>query len=190
MDEEMVELFSIDATPVGESRYPVGTEVKMFSSDGNLVVKVNGEVVAKLPKSYEDQIRAEKEKKIVLGARIGDTVRVSVMIPEDEYNRRLVPQMSAEELKRARRRLRKHGLDFDGMSDDELLASNAEDIRDMDAKLFGSGLYSLGNLLSGNADVSFLINLTKAQIRQQWVLARQNELIIRELRKLNEKEGK
>lgn len=95
--------------------------------------------------------------------------------------------MTNEEMERARRRLRKHGLDFAGMSDDELLRCNVEDIRDMDAKLAGSGLYSLGSLLTGNADTSFMIDLLKAQIRQQWVIARQNEQIIRLLKDLASK---
>ena len=82
------------------------------------------------------------------------------------------------------RRLRSHGLAFDEMSDEDLSHSNCEDIRDMDAKMAGSGLYSLGSLLSGNGDAAFMIDLMKAQIRQQWVIVRQNEQIIRLLKGL------
>lgn len=78
--------------------------------------------------------------------------------------------------------LRRHGLDFESMTDEELWSSNAEDIRDMDSRTAGSGLYSLGSLLSGNADIAFEIDLLKAQIRQQWIIVRQNEQIIRLLR--------
>lgn len=82
------------------------------------------------------------------------------------------------------KRLRSHGLAFDEMSDEDLYHSNCEDIRDMDAKMAGSGLYSLGSLLSGNGDAAFMIDLMKAQIRQQWVIVRQNEQIIRLLKGL------
>lgn len=192
MDEEMVELYGIDATAIGDTRYPAGTEAKVYAGDGKLVVKVDGVPVAHIPESYADEIRNEKDKSIVLGARVGDTVRVSVKVPMSRMIALSTPQpvtMSPEEMHRARIRLRKHGLDFMGMSDDELLKSNVEDIRDMDVKLAGSGLYSLGSLLSGNADTSFMIDLLKAQIRQQWVIARQNEQIIRLLREIAGKDA-
>ena len=181
MEEEMVELFGIDATPVGESRYPVGTEAKIFASDGNLVVKVNGEIVAKLPKTYEDQIRAETEKKIVLGARIGDIIHISVKVP---YSRAYASEMATSRplSDSDKRKLRTHGLDFEHMSDVDLTRSNVADIRNMDLSTLGSGLYSFGQLLSGDADTAFIIDLLKAQMRQQWVLVRQNEQIIRLLR--------
>lgn len=182
MDKEMVELFGIDATPVGDRRYPAGTEAKIFASDGNLLVKVEGEVVAKLPKAYEDQIRAEKEKKIVLGSRIGDIIRISVKVP---YSRAYAFDMADAPLSDSDRlRLRKHGLDFEHMSDIDLTKCNAADIRKMDLSSFGSGLYSIGQLLSGDADTAFIIDLLKAQMRQQWVLVRQNEQIIRLLREI------
>lgn len=188
-EDEMAELFGIDAEPIGDARYPSGTEAKIYSGDGRLVVKVDGVPVASIPASYASEIKREERKRIVLGPRVGDVVRVSVMVPQS----RLMQvsgqghAMTDEEMERARRRLRKHGLDFAGMSDDELLRCNVEDIRDMDAKLAGSGLYSLGSLLSGNADTSFMIDLLKAQIRQQWVIARQNEQIIRLLKDLASK---
>ncbi|WP_072370932.1 hypothetical protein [Thermophilibacter mediterraneus] len=181
MSDSYVELFRIDATPVGDSRYPMGTEAKVFSADGELVAKVNGEVVARLPKSYESQIRSEKDKRIELGARIGDTISVSVMVPASRaYAADFVTSAPLSESEK--RSLRKHGLAFEDMSDVDLSRSNVRDIRDMDSKMAGSGLYSLGSLLSGNADTSFMIDLMKAQIRQQWVIVRQNEQIIRLLR--------
>ena len=89
--------------------------------------------------------------------------------------------MTDKELKR----LRKHGLAFDEMSEEDLLRSNYEDIQDMDVNLSGSGLYSLGSLLTGNGDTAFMIDLMKAQIRQQWVIVRQNEQIIRLLKEMS-----
>lgn len=80
-NEQMVELFGIDAIPVGEKRYPSGTEVHVFSSGDKLVAKVDGEVVASFSKSYAKDLKAEEVKSIVLGTRIGDTVRLSVRVP-------------------------------------------------------------------------------------------------------------
>ena len=80
-NERMVELFGIDAIPIGEKRYPSGTEVHVFSSGDKLVAKVDGEVVASFSKSYAKDLKAEKEKHVVLGTRIGDSVRLSVRVP-------------------------------------------------------------------------------------------------------------
>lgn len=80
---------------------------------------------------------------------------------------------------KAEKQLRKHGLDLDSMSDFDIKTANANDIRDMDLSTLGTGLYSFGSLLSGNSDTSMIIDLLKAQIRQQWIIVRQNEQIIR-----------
>lgn len=77
----MVELFGINAEPIGDARYPSGTEARVYSGDGRLVVKVDGVPVASIPSSYANDIKREERKKIVLGARVGDVVRVSVMAP-------------------------------------------------------------------------------------------------------------
>ena len=81
--------------------------------------------------------------------------------------------------RKAAARLRKHGLDLDHMSYRDIKSANANDIRDMDLSTAGSGMYSLGQLLMGNSDISMIIDLMKAQIRQQWIIVRQNEQIIR-----------
>ena len=81
--------------------------------------------------------------------------------------------------RKAAARLRKHGLDLENMSYMDIRSANAADIRDMDLSTAGSGMYSLGQLLMGNSDISMIIDLMKAQIRQQWIIVRQNEQIIR-----------
>lgn len=80
-NEKMVELFGIDAAAVGEKCYPMGTEVRAFPSGDRLVAKVNNEVVASFSKKYINSLRAESEKRILLGARTGDTIRLSVQVP-------------------------------------------------------------------------------------------------------------
>ena len=79
--EKMVELFGIDATAVGEKEYPLGTEVRAFPNGDQLVAKVNDEVVASFSKRYINSLKAESEKRILLGARTGDMVRLSVQVP-------------------------------------------------------------------------------------------------------------
>lgn len=86
------------------------------------------------------------------------------------------------------KRLRKHGLNIDDMTDDDIRSANAADIYDMDMSTLGTGLYSFGQMLSGDSDTAMIMGLLKAQIRQQWIIVRQNEQIIRLLREANGKE--
>lgn len=80
-NEKMVELFGIDAAAVGEKDYPLGTEVRAFPNGDQLVARVNNEVVASFSKRYINSLKAESEKRILLGARTGDTIRLSVQVP-------------------------------------------------------------------------------------------------------------
>lgn len=82
--EKMVELFGIDATAVGEKEYPLGTEVRAFPNGDQLVARVNDEVVASFSKRYINSLKAESEKRILLGARTGDTIRLSVPVSGHE----------------------------------------------------------------------------------------------------------
>lgn len=84
----MVELFGIDAIPVGEKRYPFGTEVHVFSSGDRLVAKVDGDVVASFPKSYAKDLKAVEEKRVVLGIRMWDKIRLSVQVPKQSPSRK------------------------------------------------------------------------------------------------------
>ena len=86
----------------------------------------------------------------------------------------------AEQQRKEQKLLEKYGLDLDNYNDVDIRNRNNESIRDINAQLAGSGLYSFGNLLpGGNADASFIINLLKSQVQQNWILIRQNEQIIR-----------
>lgn len=77
----MAELFGIDATPIGDARPEVGTEVKIFGAGDHLEARVDGVPVATVPRSFAPRLKAEKEKKCVTCARVGDVLRISVMVP-------------------------------------------------------------------------------------------------------------
>lgn len=86
----------------------------------------------------------------------------------------------AEQQRKEQKLLEKYGLDLNNYDDEDIRKRNNASIRDINTQLAGSGLYSFGNLLpGGNSDASFIIDLLKAQIQQNWILIRQNEQIIR-----------
>lgn len=75
--------------------------------------------------------------------------------------------------------LEKVGLNVDQYPAEELRRRNAISIATANRRLIGSGLYSFGSLLQGKGDSAFILEATKAQIEQNWVIIRQNEQIIR-----------
>lgn len=81
IEKRMAELFGIDATLIGDSRPEVGTEVKIFGAGDHLEARVDGVPVATVPRAFASRIKAEKEKKCVTGVRVGDVLRISVMVP-------------------------------------------------------------------------------------------------------------
>ena len=170
-------LFTIDATPVGDMRYPVGTEVKVYSGGDKLVAKVDGNVVASFSKSYEQDIRNESEKKFVLGVRIGDSITIDVMVPSKR----------AREASKEYRRLYNSGLAL-GDYDDEMLKNL------MDADMIGmynsmpDAWTGLALTLTGNQSANEVINTLRVMIRQNTILMRQNEMMLRELKRI-QKEG-
>lgn len=86
---------------------------------------------------------------------------------------------------KAQETLPQHGLDFDHYTDEELKEVNQRAVLDVDNALAGTNVYQLGALMSGGGANAMLMALLKAQVHQNWILVRQNEQILRELKKLN-----
>ena len=63
---------------------------------------------------------------------------------------------------------------------------NINSAKEITASLAGSKLYSFGSLLSGSANETFSLELARAQVEQNFILIRQNEEIIRLLKKIAE----
>lgn len=82
-------------------------------------------------------------------------------------------------------KLDRFGIDFESYSTGEIRSRNAKSARDIAGSLAGSKLYSFGSLLSGNANETFMLELLRAQVEQNWILIRQNEEIVRLLKELN-----
>lgn len=78
--------------------------------------------------------------------------------------------------------LEKFGVDLDSYADDELRRRNSDSARNIASALAGSKLYSFGSLLSGNTNETFLMEMARAQVEQNFILIRQNEEIIRLLK--------
>lgn len=82
--------------------------------------------------------------------------------------------------------MEKFGLDFDSYTETDLRRRNINSANEIAASLAGSKLYSFGSLLSGSANETFSLELARAQVEQNFILIRQNEEIIRLLKKIAE----
>jgi hypothetical protein len=97
-----------------------------------------------------------------------------------------IAKRQAKALAKARAAVQKYGLDFDKYSDEDLRRLNAASCLNISGDLAGSGFYSFGSLLNGNSDQAFLMEMSRAQVEQNFILMRQNEQIIRLLKKLTD----
>ena len=87
--------------------------------------------------------------------------------------------MKSKKEERQSRQLEKFGIDFENYDFDELRRRNADSARELAASLAGSQLYSVGSLLTGNASETFMIEMTRALVEQNFILIRQNEELAR-----------
>ena len=177
-DDCSVVLFSIDATPVGDVRYPIGTPARVFSSGDKLVAKVDGTIVASFSRSYESDIKNEANKKVTLGARVGDTLKINVM----------VPPRRAMEASGNYRRLYESGLALRDYDDDTLRELMDNDMLGMYRSMPGAWT-GLAMTLTGDHGSNEVVNTLKVLIRQNTVIMKQNEMMLRELRRAREEES-
>lgn len=78
----------------------------------------------------------------------------------------------------------KFGLDFDNYTSDDMKIKNLNSLKVIATSLAGSKLYSLGSLMKGNSNETFALEMARAQIEQNFILMRQNEEIVRLLKKM------
>jgi arginyl-tRNA synthetase len=79
------------------------------------------------------------------------------------------------------------GIDFDSYDDGELRKRNAFDCREIARSLSGEKWTTMLSSLTMDSDAYNSFHMARTQIKQNWILMRQNEEIIRLLQKIAEK---
>lgn len=82
--------------------------------------------------------------------------------------------------------MEKFGLNFDSYTDADIKRKNINSAKEIAGSLAGSKMYSFGSLVGGSANETFSLELARAQVEQNFILMRQNEEIIRLLKKIAE----
>lgn len=89
-----------------------------------------------------------------------------------------------KELAKQQAALEKLGLNFEAYDIDMIKKLNGNSAREISSSLAGSKFYSFGSLIGGNANETFALEMARAQVEENLILIRQNEIIIRLLSKL------
>lgn len=93
-------------------------------------------------------------------------------------------EKAEKELVKQTAALEKLGLNLAAYDIETIDKLNGNSAREISNSLAGSKLYSFGSLLTGNANETFALEMARAQVEENLILIRQNEIIIRLLDKL------
>ena len=95
-------------------------------------------------------------------------------------------EKQAKQEAKDRAAMEKFGLDFDSYTEADIRRKNINSAKEKAGSLAGSKMYSFGSLFTGSANETFSLELARAQVEQNFILMRQNEEIIRLLKKIAE----
>ena len=98
-----------------------------------------------------------------------------------------IAMKQAEQEAKDKAAMEKFGVDFDSYTSDDIKEKNVASLKEIASSLAGSKMYSFGSLLSGNSNETFALEMSRAQVEQNFILMRQNEEIIRLLKQIAEK---
>lgn len=98
-----------------------------------------------------------------------------------------IAKKQAEQEAKDKAAMEKSGVDFDSYTSDDIKEKNVASLKEIASSLAGSKMYSFGSLLSGNSNETFALEMSRAQVEQNFILMRQNEEIIRLLKQIAEK---
>ena len=93
-------------------------------------------------------------------------------------------EKQAKQEAKDRAAMEKFGLDFDSYTEADIRRKNINSAKEIAGSLAGSKMYSFGSLLTGSVNETFSLELARAQVEQNFILMRQNEEIIRLLKKI------
>lgn len=87
----------------------------------------------------------------------------------------------------ANKELEKVGLNLDNASPSDIKQFNAASVRKIRSEMSGNGLLKAGLTFGGSVTERATLGYYSALVEQNWILIRQNELIIRHLEESKEK---
>ena len=98
-----------------------------------------------------------------------------------------IAKKQAEQEAKDKAAMEKFGVDIESNPIIKKKKKNVASLKEIASSLAGSKMYSFGSLLSGNSNETFALEMSRAQVEQNFILMRQNEEIIRLLNQIAKK---
>ena len=97
------------------------------------------------------------------------------------FQSKSVEEKALQQEEKQRKVYEKFGLDIAGYSPEQLRQENYRNIQRISTELAGSQWEKLALALKGSAYEGFMLSYMSSLVEQNWILIRQNELILRKL---------
>ena len=102
------------------------------------------------------------------------------------FSKKSSEQIEEEEKNKIKQTLNKYGLDLENYTSPDIKKKNVQNIRNIASDLAGNKWFKAGMALSfAKGEEQAKVTYLSAIVEQNWILIRQNEIIIRELQQLN-----
>lgn len=150
----------------------------MYCQKCSSIVSDDSETCKFCKTPVDDNWRRKEQKRIQEDIREKDE-KYKAKMQETEKRNKALRESIATPL------LRKYGLDIDNYSSSQIKDKNIENIQNIGSELAGSGWIKSGLALSFQPYERQSLGYLSVLMEQNWILVRQNELIIRLLEKNN-----
>lgn len=102
------------------------------------------------------------------------------------FSNKTQEQMELEQREKVTKILEQYGLNLENYSIDDIKKKNVTNLTKIAADLIGNKWFKAGLALSfAKAEEQAKVTYLSALVEQNWILMRQNEIIIKELQKMN-----
>lgn len=104
------------------------------------------------------------------------------------FTTKTTEELEVEKQEQIRRTLEKYGLDLENYSTDEIKKRNVDNLKSIANDIKGNKWFKASMIFSfAKAEEQAKVTYLAALVEQNWILIRQNEIIIKELQSLNKK---
>jgi hypothetical protein len=101
------------------------------------------------------------------------------------FNRKSPEQILEGETKKTAETLEKYGLNLDAYSTEDIKKKNVLNLQKIARDLLGNNFFKAGLALSfAKASEQATVTYLSALVEQNWILVRQNEIVIKELQRI------
>ena len=103
------------------------------------------------------------------------------------FTKKTPEEIELEKQKEIKKTLEKYGLDLENYTIQDIVKKNRDNLRNIASELVAIGFHKVSVNLSLKSEEKAKISYLSVLSEQNWILIRQNEIIIKQLQQLNNK---